>query len=65
MAKITQKSVNDRAKEDLILSVKEDYLKRREERKYLERQWKLNLNYLFGNQYQEISPTGEVKEEEK
>lgn len=65
MSKITLKNLNDKLTEDLVKSVEEDYLKRREERKNLERQWKLNLNYLSGNQYCEISPTGEIKEEEK
>ena len=42
-----------------------DYLARREARSSLERQWRLNLNYVAGNQYCEISPTGEVTQEEK
>ena len=42
-----------------------DYQARREARSGLERQWRLNLNYVAGNQYCEISPTGEVMQEEK
>ncbi|MBR6737847.1 MAG: hypothetical protein IKL82_05745 [Clostridia bacterium] len=51
--------------EDLIKSIYEDFELRREERLSIERQWKLNLNYVAGNQYCEIAPDGSVKEEEK
>lgn len=50
---------------ELAKEVTEDYERRREERRSLEQQWKLNLNYLMGNQYAEIAPTGEIDEEEK
>lgn len=50
--------------EDLVSEVKEDFNRRREERRSLEQQWNLNVNYLSGNQYCEISPTGDVCEEE-
>ncbi len=55
----------DAFKEDLIRAVKEDFKRRRDERKDIERQWQLNLNYLSGNQYCEITARGEVEEEEK
>lgn len=58
----TQK--NNRFYEDLVSEVKEDFYRRREERRVLERQWNLNMNYLAGNQYCEISPTGDLLEEE-
>lgn len=51
--------------EDLVEFVINDYLKRREERESIDRQWKLNLNFVAGNQYCEVAPTGEVLEEEK
>ena len=51
--------------EELVQSVRQDFLKRREERRGLEQQWNLNVNYLLGNQHCEIAPNGEVKEEEK
>ena len=50
---------------ELAKEVSEDYERRREERRSLEQQWQLNLNYLMGNQYAEIAPTGEIDEEEK
>lgn len=55
----------DKYLEDLIKSVEEDFHKRSDERRELERQWKLNVNYYVGNQYCEVYPTGEVGEEEK
>ena len=57
--------IKNKMERDLISSVLEDFEKRRKERLFLERQWKLNLNYLAGNQYCEIDFTGNVKEEEK
>ena len=47
--------------EELVKAVKEDFENRRNERRTLEQQWNLNLNYLMGNQYCEISPTGSVE----
>ncbi len=51
--------------EEIVNEVTEDFQKRREERKSLEWQWKLNMNFLSGNQYCEILPSGEISEEEK
>ena len=51
--------------ETLVSSVIEDFNARRQERFNYEKQWQLNINYLMGNQYAQISPTGEVLEEEK
>ena len=50
--------------EELVKAVKEDFDARSNERRSLEQQWNLNLNYLMGNQYCEISPSGEIEEEE-
>ncbi len=55
---------NEIFKEDLVASILEDFNRRRQERQNFERQWQLNLNYLAGNQYCEIMPTGEIKEED-
>ena len=50
---------------EIAESIYNDYIARRENRRSLERQWRLNLNYVAGNQYCEITPTGEVQQEEK
>lgn len=42
-----------------------DFYKRQDERRKLEKQWELDLEFLAGNQYCEISSRGEVEEEEK
>lgn len=51
--------------EDLVKDVVTDYETRREERRNTERQWELNVNFLNGNQYCEISAVGEIEEDEK
>lgn len=51
--------------EELVKSVNDDFIKRRQERQNFERQWKLNINYVAGNQYAEVLPNGEIAEEEK
>lgn len=48
--------------EDLVASVREDYIRLREMRKPLELQWRLNMNYLLGNQYAEITPRGDIED---
>ena len=50
-------------KKDVISFVKDEFLRRREERRALEAKWLLNLNFLKGNQYSclnarlELTPT--------
>ncbi|MBO4323655.1 MAG: hypothetical protein J5836_03235 [Clostridia bacterium] len=51
--------------EDIVKDVMKDYENRREERRAVERQWQLNLNFLNGNQYCEITSLGEIEEDEK
>lgn len=48
--------------EDIAAEVRRDYEKRREDRKPLELQWQLNMNFVNGNQYMQILPTGDVDE---
>ena len=48
--------------EDIVAEVRKDYERRREDRKPLELQWQLNMNFVNGNQYMQIMPTGEVEE---
>ena len=49
----------------LVDEVTEDFLRRQEERKRLERGWQLNMNFVNGNQYCDINSSGEIYEEEK
>ena len=51
--------------EQIVREVKEDFEKRQQERKFYERKWQLNMNFLNGNQYCGISPFGEVEDSQK
>lgn len=51
--------------EDLIKEVKEDFLKRQSERKNFEAIWRLNSNFLMGNQFSSINSLMEVEEYDK
>ncbi len=50
-------------KRALAEEIEADFEARREMRKHLERGWQLNMNFLSGNQYCDISPAGEIEEE--
>ena len=56
MSKNTQKIVEE---------VRQDYNKRREERRSLEAQWQLNINFMMGNQYSYIASNQTIREDEK
>ena len=45
---------------NIVKETKKDFESRREDRRSLELQWRLNMNYLAGNQYAEISPKGDI-----
>lgn len=64
MKKNKEKAEKELARE-IASEITNDYLSRREMRRTLEQQWRLNVNYQSGNQYCEISPSGEVLEEQK
>ena len=59
------KKLNKQFYEDLVKETRQDFESRRDARRSLELQWRLNMNYLAGNQYSEISPRGEVEERGK
>jgi len=48
--------------QDIVADVRKDFERRREERKPLELQWRLNMNFFNGNQYSEISPVGDIEQ---
>lgn len=49
----------------IVQEVMADYAKRREERRSLEAQWQLNINFMMGNQYSYIASNGGIREDEK
>lgn len=55
----------DKFYEELVADVYDDFYARQKERRIVEKQWELNLNYLSGKQYCEIAASGEVEEEDK
>ncbi len=63
--KSVQEKEKDRYIEDLISDVVSDFKKRQEQRVAYERQWELNINFLNGNQYCDVSPHGELLAEGK
>lgn len=48
--------------EDIVKEVKVDFEKRRIIRRPLELSWRLNMNFLMGNQYSEITPRGDIED---
>ena len=50
--------------EDIVNEIREDFSERQKLRRALELQWELNMNFLMGNQYCDVSPIGEVEESE-
>ena len=53
------------AEEKLADEVTEDFLKRQEERRFLEIQWQMNMNFVNGNQYCGVNSKGEIYEEDE
>lgn len=51
--------------DELVQQTREDFEKRRNDRRSLELQWRLNMNFLAGNQYSDVSPRGDIEEEGK
>lgn len=56
-------SAAEKAEELLVEEVKQDFAKRQEERRALERGWQLNMNFLSGNQYCDVNSLGEIENE--
>ena len=51
--------------ENLVNEIRQDFIKRQEKRKEIERQWELNMNFLAGNQYRYVNGRGEIADESK
>ena len=50
---------------ELVTSIIKDFKERQEQRRPLELNWRLNMNFVIGNQYAEISPRGDIEERGK
>ena len=55
----------NKSENKIVQEVVADYLKRREERRSLESQWQLNINFMMGNQYSYVASNGGIREDEK
>ncbi len=65
LSKKMEEEARARATRRLVKEVTEDFNRRREERRSLESGWLLNMNFLSGNQYCDVSPQGGVENEDK
>ena len=61
----TTRKKKENFRDEVLNDIFADFYNRQDERRKLEKQWELDLEFLAGNQYCEISPRGEVEEEEK
>ena len=59
-----RKKAEARRKAALAAEIRADFQSRQRERKRLERGWQLNMNFVSGNQYCDVSPAGELEEED-
>ncbi len=63
MQKDTMAEAEEKRRRDLARAIEEDFERRREARKMLERGWELNMNFVSGNQFCDLTPAGEIEEE--
>lgn len=63
--KVFNKLYDEKFVEEIVKDVQQDFTKRQRERKTVERQWQLNMNFLSGNQYCGLTAFGEVEDYQK
>ena len=51
--------------EDVVADVRKDFSERQNMRRPYELSWQLNMNFMMGNQYCQITPRGSIEQEEK
>lgn len=55
----------NKSEKAIVEEVVNDYKQRREQRRSLEEQWQLNINFMMGNQYSFIKSNGTIGQDEK
>lgn len=60
-----EQKLTKKQQKELVSEVWKDFAKRKEERKPFENQWKLNINFLIGNQYCDVNSNSILKETDK
>ncbi len=63
-SKSEQQKLREKKEKELAAEVREDFLRRQEERRPLERNWQLNLSFINGDQYLDVNTLGELEREE-
>ncbi len=58
------KEREERRKRELVEEIQADFTARREARRFLEQGWRLDMNFVSGDQYCFVSPSGELEEED-
>jgi hypothetical protein len=48
-----------------VKEIEEDFMRRRQARLLAERGWEINMNFYSGHQYCDVTPNGEIAEEDK
>ncbi len=51
--------------EDVVADVKKDFAARQKARRPYELNWQLNMNFVMGNQYCQVTPRGAIEQEDK
>lgn len=57
-----KKNQDERFIEDIVKDVNSDFEERRSKRRPVELIWRLNMNFLMGNQYSSITPRGDIED---
>lgn len=52
--------IDEKIEAEIVKEVTDDFKRRQLARRPLELQWRLNMNFLIGNQYAEITPIGDI-----
>lgn len=60
---VQQQQINYGSENELVQYVNQEYRRRQEERRPFENQWRLNINFIQGNQYMQINPVTQALEE--
>lgn len=60
----TSRPFDKKFEEETVKFVYETFRERQEDRRFLERSWELNMNFLSGNQYCDVNAAGELEEEQ-
>lgn len=59
---MSESNYKDDKLQDFIESIYQDFNRRQQERRLIERGWQLNVNFINGNQYCDVNTLGEIEE---